>query len=226
MFIALLLLLIAMLIFPIKFGLLRAATVAVVGVLWIDGLFLFHRHRPIVFVFLAGAALLIVISVWPGDTRSSDLRADYVKALTSYEGKPYLWGAESRLAVDCSGLVRCALMDANINYSLRHFRPAMLREALSLWWNDSSAQAMRDGYRNRTRFIATAPSLNKFKHSLILPGDIAVTSDGQHVLAYLGNKVWIEADPKPMKVIRVRVPAPDNGWFRRPVHLLRWRQFE
>jgi len=32
-------------------------------------------------------------------------------------------------------------------------------------------------------------------HATILPGDLAVTESGSHVLAYLGDETWIEAEP-------------------------------
>jgi len=225
-FIALLLLLAVMLVFPIKFGLIRAATVAVVGVLWIDCLFLCRRHRVLTAGCLLVALMSSAIIFWPGNIREPALRSEYVSALARYEGKHYLGGGENRIAVDCSGLLRSALMDANINYGIKHFRPALLREALLIWWYDSSSQAMRDGYRQRTFLLFKTPSLNKMDHALIRPGDMAVASNGQHVMAYLGNKVWIEADPASKRVIKVTVPAFGIGSFTTPVYLLRWRQLE
>ncbi len=54
---------------------------------------------------------------------------------------------------------------------------------------------------------------------------MAVTEDGVHILAYLGDKVWIEADPIYKKVIKVSIPETDNPWFNTPVYILRWQQF-
>jgi hypothetical protein len=62
---------------------------------------------------------------------------------------------------------------------------------------------------------------------------MAVTVDGEHILAYLGdsasgsrsgNRTWISADPDVQKTIEVTTPEPDNFWFNTPVYLLRWRQ--
>lgn len=61
-----------------------------------------------------------------------------------------------------------------------------------------------------------------------MPGDMAVTSSGVHVLAYLGERTWIEADPNELqgnRVIRVKTPTR-NAWFNMPVHIMRWRQFD
>lgn len=49
-----------------------------------------------------------------------------------------------------------------------------------------------------------------------------MTADGLHVMAYLGNQTWIEADPDAHKVIEVVLPT-DNPWFKTPVVFVRWR---
>ena len=53
----------------------------------------------------------------------------------------------------------------------------------------------------------------------------AVTASGVHVLAYLGNGKWIEADPTASTVIEVRVPERSNAWFNMPVKIVRWQVF-
>ncbi len=68
--------------------------------------------------------------------------------------------------------------------------------------------------------------LSRLQLDQLAPGDIAVTPDGVHVLAYLGDGEWMEADPGLGKVIRARVPADDNPWFKAPVQVLRWRELE
>ena len=45
-------------------------------------------------------------------------------------------------------------------------------------------------------------------------------------MAYLGNREWIEADPKEMRVIRVRAPDPSVGWFDMGVRLVRWSRLD
>ena len=37
--------------------------------------------------------------------------------------------------------------------------------------------------------------------SRLRPGDLAVTEDGVHVMAFLGDQRWIEADPDAKRVL-------------------------
>ena len=49
-----------------------------------------------------------------------------------------------------------------------------------------------------------------------MPGDIAVTASGVHVLACLGASEWIEADPNLKKVLIVQVPESKILGFKKP----------
>ena len=100
-----------------------------------------------------------------------------------------------------------------------------VRKAAEMWWHDSSARALRDGYRGWTTNVISAESINSLDHSVLRPGDIAVTANGVHVLAYTGDNVWIEADPGAGKVIKVAAPSEDNSWLKVPVQVLRWEWF-
>lgn len=80
---------------------------------------------------------------------------------------------------------------------------------------------MRDQYRDLTIPVFTAASINSITNSSLLPGDIAVTASGIHVLAYLGNQEWIQAEPGLMKVITLSAPH-ENEWLNKPVHIMRW----
>jgi hypothetical protein len=73
--------------------------------------------------------------------------------------------------------------------------------------------------------LFASSSIDETDHSKLQPGDLAVTTDGVHILAYLGNTTWIEADPILGKVIKVSVPT-DNPWFNRPVAFIRWSWLE
>ena len=53
-------------------------------------------------------------------------------------------------------------------------------------------------------------------------GDMAVTEDGVHVLVYVGDQTWMEADPVFGRVVRESVPS-DMAWFETPVVLVRWK---
>ena len=59
--------------------------------------------------------------------------------------------------------------------------------------------------------------------SQLLPGDLAVTRGGAHVMAYLGDHLWIEADPVVGRVITVTAPSHDNPWFYADMRIMRWR---
>ena len=173
---------------------------------------------------LALSLVLLCSLVCPG--RTSDppaVRERYVDSLRSYEGARYVWGGENRLGVDCSGLVRKALINANYIEGLSTLNPSLLRNGISLWWHDCSARALGEEYRELTYHLYDVMSLNQLDHAQILPGDLAVTDDGVHVLAYLGNRHWIEADPDARRVLVLSIPAT-NTWFNTPVRLMRWRQ--
>lgn len=220
--------------FPIRFGMLRFALVADTLALWLGALWLFWLNKLVRGVLLLGLLGLAIIIFAPAKPQNPQaLRAQYVRALQSYEGTRYIWGGESKRGIDCSGLMRCALIDANTQQGWSTLNASAIRAAFSMWWNDSSAKAMKEEYRGLTRLLFTSPSINQIainqpEYSALEPGDIAVTSSGVHVLAYIGNQTWIEADPNEVvgnRVIKVQTPTK-NAWFHTPVHIMRWRQLE
>ena len=194
--------------------------------LW-GGLLIFNWQKRMIRAFLlACTGVIALFLILPGRTGdASKLRTSYVASLGNYEGTIYIWGGESRLGIDCSGLVRKGLIMADYHQGISTLNPALLRTGFSLWWHDCSAQALGEEYRHGTRQLFSAPSLNELDHSKILPGDIAVTRNGVHTLAYIGNQTWIEADPTVRRVIKVQVPTK-NAWFGEPVNILRWTQLE
>ena len=131
-------------------------------------------------------------------------------------------GGEGFLGIDCSGLVRKGLVWGELYHGLRTFNGRPIRDALGLWWHDASAMALRDGYRGWTAELFRRRSVAETDHSLLKAGDLAVTEDGVHVMAYLGNRTWIEADPRAHRVIEVNLPT-DNPWFTMPVVFVRWK---
>jgi hypothetical protein len=82
--------------------------------------------------------------------------------------------------------------------------------------------ALRDGYRGWTTELFREDTVARADTSKLKAGDLAVTADGVHVMAYLGNQTWIEADPDAHRVIEVVLPT-DNQWFKTPVVFVRWR---
>ena len=156
--------------------------------LWLCVLYLCWSKKKIRYFIFGLTAFIVAFCSMPSRRINDDsLRKQYVRSLCYYESKPYVWGAENFFAVDCSGLIRQGLIDANVVYGLKTFNGALVREAILLWWFDSSAKAMRDEYRGRTKQLIKASSINQLDHNLILPGDFAVTQNGVHCLAYLGR---------------------------------------
>lgn len=207
---------------PLRLALIASSSGVCVGLIW-----LFRRQRRALYAFIVIALATAGFLVLPGSRADTELlRNSYLASLRSYEGTRYVWGGENQLGIDCSGLVRAALIKANLQQGIRTLNPKLIRFALSLWWHDCSAQALGEEYRGQTKPITPAKSINTLDEAKVLPGDIAVTASGVHVLAYLGNHEWIEADPHFGKVVIVRVPAVKNPWFDEPVRVMRWTELE
>ncbi len=221
-----LLALVALWIFPVGYRVTRCTMLVLSFAVWGGALLLFWKSKlfragSIALVLLLAAALLL-----PGRKENAgDLRREYVASLEKYEGTRYVWGGENWAGIDCSGLVRRGLIDADFKRGWQTANPRLLRESLALWWFDSTAKALGEEYRGQSRHLFDAASISGLDHSKILPGDFAVTSSGVHTLAYLGGEVWIEADPGAGKVIRLKV-SEGHVWLEGPVRLMRWRQFE
>ncbi|MDB6065603.1 MAG: cell wall-associated hydrolase, invasion-associated protein [Pedosphaera sp.] len=216
----------ALILYPINNIFVRVGILAALAGLW-GGLLYFYWDRKVVrFGCIGLAGLVVVLMMLPG--RNADavkLRQRYVTSLSSYEGTRYIWGGENKLGIDCSGLVRSGLIVANYKEGFSSINPRLVRRSLSMWWHDCSAKALGEEYRGQTRRLFRAESINEIQESKMLPGDIVVTASGVHTLAYIGDQTWIEADPGEKRVIRVRVPS-DSPWFKEPVSVLRWTQFD
>lgn len=172
---------------------------------------------------IALAATVGIFFVLPGRAFDREaLRRQYVESLMAYESAPYVWGGETRQGVDCSGLVRCGMMDAAVWLGFQTLNPDLLRTGVAVWWFDTTAAGLEQGYGDRLRPMLMAPSLNEIDLGQVLPGDVAVSVGGAHTLAYVGNGTWIAADPLLRRVVKITPPS-DNAWFRVPVHVMRWR---
>jgi len=216
-----------LIVFPINNLPLRIGTLLTVLGAYISLIFIFRRRKPVLFGLLLAGILTSVFLICPGRLPDSqNLQNAYLRSLRTYSGTYYIWGGENKLGIDCSGLVRAGLIKANFEQGLLTANPRLVRNALSLWWYDCSAKALSEEYRGLTRHIARASSINLMEANEIQPGDIAVTTSGVHVLAYLGNNEWIEADPDLKKVVIVRVPAKNNPWFDESVNIMRWSELE
>jgi hypothetical protein len=209
--------------FPItEYGITRALKLALLLTLWGGALWLWWRLKPLRITLLALAAVMVLLFCLPARKPDPDgLRQDYRRMLQLCRGARYAWGAESPYAIDCSGLARKGMVWGWALHGLRRLDGTSLRGAADLWWHDASALALRDGYRGLTRPIGNATSLNDAPAGLLLAGDLAVSANGLHVLIYLGNQTWIEADPGLQKVVEITTPS-DNLWFNTPVVFVRW----
>jgi hypothetical protein len=211
---------------PVSTRLTRGGTILCVALLAGGGLYLLWRRRPLRYGLMAVYAVALILPCLPGRAYDREaLRQAYVRALYRYEGVAYVWGGEKELGVDCSGFPRRALIRANLSQGLSSFNGTLLREGLWQWWHDASARALCEEYRGRTRRLFSEESVNGADLSRLQPGDLAITSDGVHVLVYGGGKDWLEADPGIGRVIRVAAPAEGNGWFLLSVRIVRWTQF-
>ena len=149
----------------------------------------------------------------------------YLSSMRSFQGTRYVWGGEGGRGIDCSGLPRRALRDALLDQALRGNGRAA-RMWLEQWWYDTSALAMKEGYRGFTRPTGIAGPLWKMDPALLQAGDLAVTGGGNHVMIHLGGGDWIQSDPGPGKVITGRPDQVDNPWFRSIVSIHRWTVLE
>jgi cell wall-associated NlpC family hydrolase len=152
-----------------------------------------------------------------------EVRNDYVRRLVKFEGTKYIWGGESSRGIDCSGLPRRALRDALLAYGIRHANGKAFRAYLEQWWFDASAKALSEGYRSYTQPIGLNGTIREMDYRPLLPGDLAVTLSGIHVLVYMGEGRWLQADPEIGKVVLLNGRKEDNGWFNTPVTVHRWR---
>lgn len=212
---------------PINSTLSRTAFLAILAL----AAFTLYRHfrprSPSLIALTAGSLLIFsfLIAFLPGHPSDPDsLRSRYLSALHALEGTRYIWGGEGRFGIDCSGLPRRALRAALFREALANLNPAPIRDALDQWWHDASALALSEAYRDYTVPLNLSGKLKSLDTSTLLPGDLAITQDGLHLLVYHGNDSWTQADPSIGKVITLNSRTDSNLWFHSPVTLHRWTQ--
>jgi hypothetical protein len=221
-----LLLTVVVALWPTEYQITRFVFVAGLAATWTGALFLWWRRKWIRNLLLLAGALPVLAVCGPPRLVDPDvLAADYCRTLRFFRGVPYVWGGEGLLGIDCSGLVRKALVWSQLYCGLRTVNGTLVRDAVVLWWHDASALALRDGYRGWTTEVYRHASVAGADPSRLRPGDLAVTATGVHVMAYLGAGTWIEADPGAHRVIDLTVPT-DNPWFNTPVVFVRWKWLE
>lgn len=211
--------------FPIINFPIRAVSCAVALLILIGSVFFAWKFRVLRLLLIVVYILVALFLVWPSHrlVDRAALRSEYCEALKSYSGCRYVWGGEGYLGIDCSGFVRKGLEDALVIRGFSTLDPALVRESVSLYWHDTTAEVMGNGYAGRTYTITTCRTLNTLDHSLLQPGDLAVTTSGVHVMAYLGNQTWIAADPGENKVTTFTIPEQKNAFFFTPMKIVRWK---
>lgn len=213
--------------YPVSSTLTKTAFLTSLLGFWI-GLCDLCRKRP----WLRGAlfslplvfAALFFLPTAPLD--KDQLRKDYVQRMLKLSGTPYVWGGENNRGIDCSGLPRRAFRDALLAHGLTHAEGSPLRKYLEHWWYDASARALGEGYRHYTIPLGLSGTIRTLDTSGLRPGDLAVTGDGLHILAYVGEGRWIQADPGIGSVAVLEGRTDANGWFFVPVTLHRWSLLE
>ncbi len=217
-------LLVAIALYPVSNRTTRMGALALFLIVWIGLIAFTWRWKGVRFALLGITALVGGFLVLPGRASpgAAVLRQEYAEGMRRYDGVTYYWGGENWRGIDCSGLIRRGLIDSLFWRGMRTFDAGMVRRSLSLWWNDTTAKTLGEAPAGLTTHVLETESLNALDHSKILPGDMAVTRNGIHILAYLGDKKWIEADPAVGSVITVGVPSKDVSWFNIPMKVVRW----
>ncbi len=184
---------------------------------------LFWKKKATRYVLLTLPLLFIIPFLLPAKSINHEsLREDFLRRMISYQGTKYFWGGESGRGIDCSGLPRKALRDALFANGIKTMNGGSLRLFLKQWWNDASAKALAEGYLDFTIPTGGSGTIAKMDYGKLLPGDLAVTEDRRHILAYLGGEDWIQADPGKGKVIIANGRTSKNGWFTVPVTTHCW----
>jgi cell wall-associated NlpC family hydrolase len=168
-------------------------------------------------------ATFVAVPLIPGRAKidADRLRQRFVEPLGQYDGVRYVYGGENHRGIDCSGLVRAAMVRALADESLAAGDPALLRAALQLWWRDTNAIQLGKGANGLTLPIADGAAIPMRAAQNPRPGDLAVTTSGSHVLACLGANRWIEADPDIMRVHIVDLNTSPIGG--QEVLMVAWR---
>lgn len=208
---------------PLHSSVTKLALLGSIGICWVCSLILLRKYyvyRTILIVLPILACIPFLLPSRAID--ATELRADYLQALTRYEGSTYYWGGENKRGIDCSGLPRRSLRDALLRYGIAHANGKAFRLAAEQWYYDTSAKALGEGYRNFTKNLAIEGTVLLIDSSTLQAGDLAVTKNGIHTMVYLGEGKWIQADPGIGAVATLHSRNDQNTWFDAPITMHRW----
>lgn len=213
---------------PLNSRIFRLLTLLMLFNTWLLPLFMLKKHR--VAQLLWGIIPLLIGSVFFLPQKKIDrteLQKNYIANLKSLNGTTYIWGGEGRRGIDCSGLPRLALRDALLSDGFHHLNGTAFRQWFTQWWYDTSAKALSENYKNFTQPLHITGTIKTLDYHQLQPGDLAVTTGGIHVLAYIGGEDWIQADPHAHgkligQVIIENGKTSDNTWHTVPITMHRW----
>lgn len=209
---------------PVHSKLLKLAHLCSFGATWVGLLLLMWRYQKVRIAILILPLFFALPLLLPGrPIKTNELRANYVQRMNAFQETSYYWGGENSRGIDCSGLPRRALRDALLSYGFRNFNGRAFRGFLEQWWYDASALALSEGYRDYTTPVGVSGTIEEIDSKSLKAGDLAVTDNGVHALAYIGEGRWIQAEPGIQKVVNLHAQNDENPWFRVPVSIYRWR---
>lgn len=192
---------------------------------WMGCLGMARKSRWVKFVSAAPVILLLPFLLPGREMDHETLKKTYLSELLGLAGTKYVWGGESRRGIDCSGLARRALRSALLHEGITRGNGRAFRDWAEQWWFDTSAKAMSEGYRGFTVARRMEGKMSGLNPDSLEPGDMAVTQGGVHVLVYLGNAIWIQADPGEGLVTIGSGKADLDPWFSNHVSIHRWSVF-
>jgi len=212
---------------PVSSTMLRILLLLAIAGAWLGTLLVLWKRKVVRIAWIGLSILMVLPFLLPGRAiEAEEVRARYLQELMRLEGARYFWGGECPWGIDCSGLARYSLRKALLDYGIQNLNGRATRLFLKHWWFDASAQALGEGYRNYTQPLETTGTIAEMSYAELRPGDLAVTTSGVHILVYLGEDKWIQADPGPLKVTVLHGREDSNAWFTQPMTTHRWTIFQ